>query len=99
MMELLLWMSKAHCIKLQSFLSAFQILLGTIVRRSRRFMEPPRSHLDAVYGIVFGVITSVGGVSTGTGSWSGNARAMDWWHLPVLWSRKGTPELMVSLLL
>lgn len=85
-MELLLWMSKAHHIKLQSVLSAFQVLLGTIVRRSRRFMEPPKAHLDAVYGIGLGMITSVGGV--GTGSCSGSARARGWWHLPVLWSER-----------
>lgn len=62
---------KTQHIKHQSFLSAFQILLGTIVRRWR-FVEPPQSHLDAVYGLVFAVIT-------------GSARATGWWHLPVLW--------------
>lgn len=56
-----LWLSKAHHTKHQSFLSAFQILLGTTGRRLRRFVEPPQSQLDAVYGVVFGVITSVGG--------------------------------------
>lgn len=84
---------KQHHIKLQSFLSAFQILLGTVLRGWRRFFcgASQITSLDAVYGVVFGVVTSVGGVGTGSGI------SMGWWHLPVLCSQRGAPELRVAL--